>query len=439
MLMIRGRVYGRMKKKSRAPVGGGVLLANETDGWATDFLHPVDLERVVLKTAGTSVSYGTSFFTNAGTSSKWVYNAAGVLVNVPVGSLALDYDPLTHSAKGLCSEPQATNTTRRNSEFDHAAWGKYDGHTVGNVVAAPNGLLEADAWVPETGLRTPFTNIASDTTPTGGTFTSSLYMKNGPLGTNWVRLQVASTGSWQVWFNLATGARGSSVGSPVNYTITALANGWYRVTLTFVAGQTTTNTYIVAVPTDGSSDTVTGDGVKAAFYMWNAQVEPGNTATSPIPNPTDGVVTREADQVKVTPASINYSATAGSWWVDVEFKSFVSNDFVVSNIPSGNTALFVNSTTTFGLYDGVAYILKTVPTILGSHKLAAAFASADRAVTADGLAPGIDTQAGAALLSPGTGIQFGGQATVNTPNCYIRKLRYVPRRKTNAELVTETT
>jgi hypothetical protein len=172
--------------------------------------------------------------------------------------------------------------------------------------------------------------------------------------------------------------------------------------------------------------------------MGHAQVEVGTVATSPIPT-LAATVTRAGDVYKVTPASINYSATAGSWWADVSMNAVINSSRVIGNLASSMTPLFMNNATQFGLYDNLAFITKTVGSSLGSHKLAAAFQSADRAMTVDGLAPVTDTQAGTALLSPGASIGFGCDPNgADQINGYIRKLRYVPRRPSNAELVTMT-
>jgi hypothetical protein len=173
------------------------------------------------------------------------------------------------------------------------------------------------------------------------------------------------------------------------------------------------------------------------FTIWGGQFEAGTVATSYIPT-LAATVTRAADQVSVTSASINYSATAGSWWVDAYVNDVVGSGRIIGYQQGGNTPIFTNSSTAFGLFDPVAFILKTVPNALGSHKLSAAFASADRALTADGLAVSTDTTAGTALLSPGTFIGIGGDIS-GFNNVYIRRVRYLPRRPSNAYMVTETT
>jgi hypothetical protein len=417
-----------------APVGGAALLVGETDGFAADFTYATDALRVAKKTAGTVVSSGLSFFTNAGTSSKWVFNAAGTLVNVAAGSLAVDYDPVTHAAKGLLVEPAATNQLVRSSEFDNV-WGP-GANTIGaNATTAPDGLNTADALIPNSGSVLAYVT-ASPTTAGGAVNTLSVFMKNGTLGTNWVRLS-ALTPTYEVWFNLATGVKGGSTGSPTAYTITALPNNWYRLTLTFTPTSTPTPIYIVAEPADLSSGNVTGNGTSPAFYLWGAQCEAGTVATSHIPT-LGATVTRAVDQVSVTTATIGYSATAGSWWADVDAKTAALGNRIVGRQDS-YAPLYMNATA-FAYYDLQANFTKTVSSVVGSNKVASAFQSADRAITANGLAPSTDTTAGASF-SPGTSIGFGYDPNAGTSqmNGYIRKIRYVPRRKTNPELVAETT
>jgi hypothetical protein len=420
---------------SAAAVGGGALLTGETDGFATDFLYATDAQRVALKTGGTVVESGLSFFTNSGTSSKWVFNAAGTLVNVAAGSLALDYDPVTHAAKGLLCEPQGTNNQTRSSDFT-TSWLPNDATVSANIVTAPNGLTEADALIPIAGVGRPFVNWTSTTTAATVT-TYSLFAKNGTLGTNWIEVQIGGAPTVSAWFNLATGVVGTATGSPISRTITAVGNGWYRLTVTFTAGAGSAATYLCADDADGGTSG-TGDGTKSAFYLWGTQMEAGTVATSYIPT-LAATVTRAGDMVKVTSASINYSSTAGSWWVDLDVKTRLASDRIIAHHNGAFiTPLYIGSDTTFNLADGIAAFSKNVSSVFGLHKVANAFASGDRAITADGLAVATDTTAGAAPV-PGTNVGIGNDAVSGTQMTgYIRKVRYLPRRKTNLELVAET-
>jgi hypothetical protein len=185
----------------------------------------------------------------------------------------------------------------------------------------------------------------------------------------------------------------------------------------------------------GSYTGVAGNGIHA----WGAQLETGTVATSPIPT-LAATVTRAADQVSVTPASINYSATAGSWWVDVNSLTNVAGKRLIGN-QNGSAPIHNESATTFALFDtGGAYKAKAVASVLGAHKVAVAFQAADAAITADGLAVATDTGATTGSLSPGTSIGIGSYpgSLPETWTGYFRKVRYLPRRPTNAELQTMT-
>jgi hypothetical protein len=330
-----------------APTGGAALLVGETAGFAADFTYATDASRVAVKVAGTVTSSGLSFFTNAGTSSKWVYDISGTLVNVAAGSLAVDYDPVTHVARGLWSEPAATNLLLNNATLS-----------------------------------------TQSVTVTATAYTLSIF------GTGTVTLT------------------GTSTAGPLAGT--GAAN---RVSLTFT-------------PTAGSLTlTVSGSVTKA-------QLETGTIASSPIPT-LGASVTRAADNISITPASINYSATAGSWWVDLGLTAFLAGGRVIA-YSSTLVPFYTSASNFFTLYDGASNISTLVTNVVGNNKVALAFASADRAITANGIAPTTDALAGIAFGSPGSAISFMRDNTGNPCVGYIRKLRYLPRRPTNVELQSMT-
>jgi hypothetical protein len=347
--------------------------------------------------------------------------------------LALDYDPVTHAAKGLLCEPQATNGQTRSSDFT-TSWGPNDATVSANIVTAPNGLTEADALIPAAGLGRPFVNWTSTTTAATVT-TYSLFAKNGTLGTNWIEVQIGGAPTVSAWFNLATGVVGTATGSPISRTITAVGNGWYRLTVTFTAGAGSAATYLCADDADGGTSG-TGDGTKSAFYLWGTQMESGTVATSPIPT-LAATVTRAGDQVNVTPASINYSATAGSWWVDLTLLNAPGGARIIGH-PDSNTPMYQLDATNFSLYDS-SLISRTVASTTVASKVACAFQNGSRAITANGLAAVPDAVSAASLLATSSVLIGTNAGGANPINGYIRQLRYVPRRKTNAELVTETT
>jgi hypothetical protein len=91
-IAIKGAVSVSATSNAKGPVvgiGGAGLLAQETDGFATDFTWPVNAERVAVKTAGSVVkSTVNGFYSNTGASPKMVYDIAGNRVWSPHNMLA---------------------------------------------------------------------------------------------------------------------------------------------------------------------------------------------------------------------------------------------------------------------------------------------------------------------------------------------------------------
>jgi hypothetical protein len=505
-------------------VGGGALLEGEANGFAADFLYATDASRVALKTGGSTVAYAVdAFYQQAGTSPKMVYDAAGVLGWSP------------------------HNYVLQSQTFDNASWNLQQAIIAANATAAPDGTTTADAFIPNSGVADCFVQGSMALT-NGVVNTLSVYAKNGTLGNNWLHMFIFGSSEFDVWFNLATGVKGTSIGSPVSYTITSVGNGWYRITLTFAATAASGAVYIVPRPADGSQGTVVGDGTSPAFYLWGAQMNRGSTALAYLPTttaarvglaldydpvthaargllcepqatnlilnnatfatqsvtvtataytlsifgtgtitltgtstagplvgtgannrvsltftptagsltltksgtvtnaqletgsvatsviPTLASVTRAADQVSVTSASINYSATAGSWWVE-HFVRSGQGWIIGQNTSSAPTwhaddAYFLSSGTNLSI-NGTG-ILNNV------NKVIAAFQAGDRAITFNGFAPATDAGVATNLLNPAS-INFGSGTGGIPITGYIRKVRYLPRRPTNAELQTMTT
>jgi hypothetical protein len=186
-------------------------------------------------------------------------------------------------------------------------------------------------------------------------------------------------------------------------------------------------------PTAGSL-TLTVSGT-----VTNAQLEIGTWASSLIP--TFGVtITRATDVPTVTPASINYSATAGTWWAEFYWKGgTVGNLRIVALQTSSALALAVQSATTIQLSDSTSLVSTSAGALAANvRRGACAFASGDRAVGYAGAAVTSDAGSTASLLSPGTTIYFGSTNGASVFNGYLRKVFYLPRRMTNAQLLAKT-
>jgi len=511
-------------------VGGAALLTGEAAGFGVDFTYDTDAtKRVAVKVSNVVTEYAVdSFFGNAGTSPKQVYNVAGALVWSP---------------HNMCLQSQT---------FEQATpWNPTTALTVtANAIAAPDGTLTADRLV-ETATTTNHQILHSNITwVTGETYTISVYAKAGER--NWLAITPANTATIADWFDLTNGVVGTTANGGV---MTSVGSGWYRCSITFVKDATTGGPTIFVRTANGQTGTYLGDITKG-LYVWGAQLnrgsaptayiptttaarfglaldydpsthaakglrcepaatnlllnnatlstqsvtvtavahtlsfwgtgtitlsgvstagplvgtgaanrvslnftptagsltltvtgtvsaaqlETGSVATSPIPT-FAASATRAVDRYNCTPASINYSATAGGWWGEFTPLSSLTGSRLVGFANGGCTPMFYN-TNLFQQYDSVGTLDKAVTWAYGAtHKMASAYASGSRAVTGNGAAVTADAGPTANLLNPGASVNFGNDGTTPTSpmNGYIRKVFYVPRRMTNAELATKTT
>lgn len=176
----------------------------------------------------------------------------------------------------------------------------------------------------------------------GQSYTVSVYAKAGSRSR--FRIGLNSTyGSGNAFFDVSTGTAVSYNGVYTGQTITAVGNGWYRCTATFVPTLTGSgHTLYYTLVQSGTTDGYTGDG-SSGLYMWGPQVESGTTATlvsltggtataavRPVYNPA----TRVNAGTLVEPSSTNllYPSNIGSGWT-------YTGDTVINNAvaPDGTT------------------------------------------------------------------------------------------------------
>jgi hypothetical protein len=122
-------------------------------------------------------------------------------------------------------------------------------------------------------------------------------------------------------FDLVAGTVGATFNA--SGTITALPDGWYRVSMTPNANATGSGSLRIRISNVDTSGNIniptsyTGDGT-SGFILWQAQVESGSVATSPIVT-TAGTASRVADVVSLTGASSLIGQDSG--WVGVSVES----------------------------------------------------------------------------------------------------------------------
>jgi len=337
--------------------------------------------------------------------------------------LALDYDPATHAAKGLLCEPQATNLVTDSAGMT-TTW------TLGGMTrtlaqgTAPNGLNELIKFTMVAGTAAKQIWCA---TGASAVRPNSIYAKAGTL--NWLCVASQGANTDGVYFNLTTGVVGTQKGTSTGY-MENCGNGVWRCVAVFQAASFFT---LSCHSADNQADTWNAVGGETIF-VWQPQTETGTVATSPIPT-LGTTVTRAADRAFIEAASINYSATAGSWWVEHYTQLGQTSQWIIGTNTSAATPIFSSGDHFYGMDSNSSPIYS----IIGSgatgniNRAAVAFQSGDRAISAKGLVPTTDAGATAAILAP-LQIWFGfGSGGINM-NGWIRKVRYLPRRPSNAEL-----
>ncbi len=245
-------------------------------------------------------------------------NASGLVESMGNNVPRLDYSNGT--CPSLLVEPQRTNLLTYSSSFDNAAWTPQNISLTTNATTAPDGTTTADKIILNNGSQVnPVVYQISDTT--ANTRTLSFFAKASEYNIAFGRVGGAAsapivlfslTGSGSILHNQNVSA----------YSIEALANGWYRCSMTYAHGTAFAPNVGVCSATysvSASNVTSTGNGTSGIF-IWGAQLELGSYPTSYIPT-TSASVTRNADVISKTGISSLIGQTEGTLFLDVVLKN----------------------------------------------------------------------------------------------------------------------
>jgi hypothetical protein len=240
------------------------------------------------------------------------------------GSTATAYIPTTTAAvtvvlpritnRGILVEEARTNLQTFSHGF--TSWTVVSAAVTNNAGVAPDGTNTADKIVVSAGSNSSWgANRGTAAVVNGSTYTTSIIAKTA----GYTRLQIAGA-----VFN--GGAFGDALidltnntvvtgGSGVTFRFESLANGWVRISGTWVATASGTPVlYIKFVPSSVTSinQTYTADGTSGGF-IWGLQLELGAFATSPIIT-TGAAGTRGVDAASIVlPSNVSsFAATYNS-------------------------------------------------------------------------------------------------------------------------------
>jgi len=361
----------------------------------------------------------------------------------------IDHDPVTLAKRGLLMEEARTNLLEYSEQLNDASWTlnailAFGSGSVANATTAPSGETTADLIVPNTSNTNH--SVLNDSSVTGAvTYTQSIYAK--AAGYTWLQI-TESTGfnnTTRANINLADG----SLGAVVGYTASTLqvsdaGDGWWRISVTNTASSTTATGRYLIIPlnanTDSRNPSYAGDGT-SGVYLWGAQLEAGAFPTSYIPT-TTASVTRAVDANTAAVTLFPYSATEGTLFAEfTPFNVAAARRAVEMNDTTANERVTLGSNATpnglWTVIDGgasQAAIATGTPAANTTIKMAARWKANDFALSVNGAAASTDTSG---TLPTMTTLRIGsGVSNAEPINGHIRKVVYLPRVMSDAELAT---
>ena len=425
--------------RGETAVGGGVLLEGETDGFATDFTHATDSERVAVKVASVNTSYALdAFYTNAGTSPKQVFDAAGSLVWSPHNMFLNSAAPVTQNV---------TTIVGQNYTVTIVGSGSMTGS------AGASGVATAGA---------PLTYTATTVTSTftkAGTVTQ-IQMNRGAVATAYIATTGAIKNGLAIDYDPVTHASKGLLVEPAatnlilnnasmstqSVTVTAVAHTlsfWGTGTITLSGVSTagplvgtgvSNRVSLTFTPTAGSlTCTVTGT-------VSRAQLETGTVATSPIPT-FAATATRVADNVTFLLSTIPALGSAYSAYCRFSVPTpFINSTRYAFALTDGTTNEFLGMRSLLGpgptVTDGGALQANiSVGTLVGNTPISAAMRVQANNFGASAAGGAVTTDT-VGTLPTVTEVRFGNAgnnaATIHVFNIY--KLMIVPRAWSDVEL-----
>jgi hypothetical protein len=334
------------------------------------------------------------------------------LATTTAARYALPVEYSSGVSQGILIEEARTNRARYSTTFDASLWSLFGSVSRGSATTAPNGETQAIP-LSFTGYGEFFLAIEGSTSANA---TISCWVKRNAGTDQTFRLKGVTTATTNEFSG--------------DFTAT---DEWQRFS------------YVVAVGENGNYS-ITSDSSNSAaeILVWGFQVETGAFPTSLVETFASSV-TRAADNISLSTGAFPSTTTAATILGEFVPGNITSTTKVVLNIGdvAGNErgSLTFNDASFGGaIVDGGAVqanITGETPAVGTTFKNALAYALNDAAFYSQGASLGTD--ASVTMPTPTTlnlGIYSDGTLSLNG---YLRKAMVLPRRMTNAELISLTT
>jgi hypothetical protein len=164
------------------------------------------------------------------------------------------------------------NLLTYSEQFDNAAWTKTNATISADSTSAPDGRTTADTFT-DTSSGSESAVQQSVTSVAGSTKTASVFLKESTalettLGLNFNGGSQTITRVTLTW---ATHTAAVEFGTPDDYGVEVLADGWYRLWITDTDTGSNTSSLMQIFPSGAASNTPT-----TAVYAWGAQINDGS-------------------------------------------------------------------------------------------------------------------------------------------------------------------
>ena len=269
------------------------------------------------------------------------------------------------------------NLLTYSEDFTNSYWVTNGVTITPNATVAPDGTSTGTLFSWNTS-NTQHYLIKQTLTAVGNTVTASIYAKPAPNSSaNW--LIIGDTANNYMYINLLTGTTGL-VSQIVNVSITGVGNGWYRISGTWTAQQSSSG-WSVYVTNANNVSTLSGTDNTSGFYIWGAQLEANATLGTYTPTPANystapSLLLNFANAAVVDSAGSANIVTTGASTISA-FSKFGSGALYLNGssstyvtFPPSNNYLIGTGNFTF---EGWCYLNATIPVANGVFVLATSY------------------------------------------------------------------